>query len=57
MVLERYITKNKIKIITKNISTRRRFMCGIIGYNGKKNAIPILIKGLKKLEEWEEQKL
>lgn len=25
-------------------------MCGIIGYNGKKNAIPILIEGLKKLE-------
>ena len=25
-------------------------MCGIIGYNGKNNAIPILIEGLKKLE-------
>lgn len=25
-------------------------MCGIIGYNGQKNAIPILINGLKKLE-------
>ena len=25
-------------------------MCGIIGYNGSKNSIPILIQGLKKLE-------
>ena len=25
-------------------------MCGIIGYNGKENAIPILIEGLKSLE-------
>ena len=25
-------------------------MCGIIGYNGKKNAIPIVINGLKNLE-------
>ena len=25
-------------------------MCGIIGYNGKKNAIPIVIEGLKNLE-------
>ena len=25
-------------------------MCGIIGYNGKNNAIPIVIKGLKSLE-------
>ena len=25
-------------------------MCGIIGYNGKKNAIPIVIQGLKNLE-------
>ena len=47
----RYITKNKIKIITKNISARKKvFMCGIIGYVGKKNSIPILIQGLKNLE-------
>ena len=25
-------------------------MCGIMGYNGKQNAIPIVIKGLKSLE-------
>ena len=25
-------------------------MCGIIGYNGVKNAIPIVINGLKNLE-------
>ena len=25
-------------------------MCGIIGYNGKDNAIPIVINGLKSLE-------
>ena len=25
-------------------------MCGIIGYNGKENAIPIVINGLKNLE-------
>ena len=25
-------------------------MCGIIGYVGKKNSLPILIKGLKSLE-------
>lgn len=25
-------------------------MCGIIGYNGKRNSLPILIKGLKSLE-------
>ena len=25
-------------------------MCGIIGYNGRKNAIPIVINGLKNLE-------
>ncbi len=25
-------------------------MCGIIGYNGKENAVPIILEGLKKLE-------
>ena len=25
-------------------------MCGIIGYNGKGEAIPVLVEGLKKME-------
>ena len=52
-IIERYITKNKIKIVIKNISHTLRkdfFMCGIIGYNGTKKCVPILIGALEALE-------
>ena len=46
------ITKNgdknfKLQFLYKY---RKKNMCGIVGYIGKKNAYPILIKGLKRLE-------
>lgn len=54
----RYITKTKIKIITKYISpyffefqeSGDFLVCGIIGYAGKKRAIPVIIEGLETLE-------
>jgi len=54
----RYITKNKIKIITKYISQAKLQkesetikMCGIVGYIGKnKKAKDAVIKGLERLE-------
>lgn len=51
MLHEGIYTKNKIKIVTKVCLDRKVFiMCGIVGYVGKNNAIPTLLKGLKRLE-------
>lgn len=47
--LDKYTIKNKINIITKSI-LEGEFMCGIIGYVGKNNALPIVLNGLKNLE-------
>ena len=52
-MLQKSILKNKIKIVTKKYEKKKgfeKFMCGIVGYIGKRNAKEILIHGLKKLE-------
>lgn len=50
--LQRDIYKKQNQNCNKDISNleRIKFMCGIVGYIGKKNCLPILIKGLKRLE-------
>ena len=35
---------------TENKTKTERYMCGIVGYIGKQDAYPILIKGLRRLE-------
>jgi len=38
------------RIFAEIFNIHRKVMCGIVGYLGKRNAYPILVKGLKRLE-------
>src|SRR6185437_1820979 len=43
-------TKHCVRKLNSKRDTREVFMCGIVGYVGRKSVVPVIIEGLRKLE-------